>query len=528
MGQPRWRAEGSSILRDVTGGRMSESPRRILIVEDQRLIAADLERTVRALGYEVVGSAVSGEEAIQRSANSHPELVLMDIRLHGNIDGIRAATIIRERFDVPVVYLTAYTDEDTILRAKVTTPFGYVVKPFQDRELKAAIEIALYRQDAERMLAAERWRRQCAEEAQRQKDNFIAMLGHELRNPLAAIRSATELLKLRSDGQEQQVRAHAVLERQSAHMAKLIDGLLDFSRMAGGRIVIERVAVDVNVILRDLVQDRRAQIDRCGLTFVVETPATPLWVCGDQVRLAQVFDNLLSNAMRFTESGGRVTLRAAKSGDEVLVRVQDTGVGIEPKLLPHIFEPFRQGKQTLARAGGGLGLGLALVKGLIELHGGTVRVVSGGRGAGSEFIVGLPSGPAPVEKMTEPPARASGSRILIVEDNADAAETLQTLLQASGHDVRVAYEGETALRMAAGFLPDLVLCDIGLPGALSGYEVAGSLRESSREALLVAVSGYGGADDVRRSHEAGFDQHLTKPVDFLVIERLLVERQRIR
>ncbi len=746
---------------------------RILIVEDQRLIAADLENTLQKLGYTTVGVAPTGEEAVQKAGSCTPELVLMDIRLRGDMDGIEAAGIIRERYDLPVVYLTAYADEETLLRAKLTTPFGYVVKPFNERELRAAIEIALYKHKTDRKLAEERARRRLTEEAgllvdsvegyaiirldrtghvaawnhgaerltghgvddilgahfsmlmseeaqsagepddllanadregradhegwlmrkdgsrfwcnlsltglaapdgerlgfavvvrdlsereayrqavrdseqrfraavthapvpmmlhsedgevlamsdavlretgysreqlrttddwlelayrerapeirelvarafsdgaappqelvvvtasgerrnwlfclsepmmlgqrrgivavavdltdqrrveealkdeHRHKDEFIAMLGHELRNPLAAIRTATELMKLAAQQDQKLQRVQDVLERQTANMAKLIDGLLDVSRIVGGRIALDQEVCDLQDVLQEVMQAHVSQLEHRGVALRVESDPHPLWVRGDRVRLAQTFENLLSNAVKFTPKGGHIAVEARAAKDRIVVRIRDTGPGIDAALLPHIFEPFRQAEQNMARTTGGLGLGLAIVKGLVELHGGSVEVDCPPEG-GAVFTVSLPRSPPPEERTTKPPEQPGASRVLIVEDNQDAADTLRTVLETIGNQVEVAYDGESAVKAARRFDPQVVLCDIGLPG-MSGYDVARELRQAGQRCVLVAVTGYGRPEDIERAGNAGFDAHLTKPIAVTQIQQLLAEHR---
>lgn len=361
-------------------------------------------------------------------------------------------------------------------------------------------------------------------ESGRRKDEFLAMLGHELRNPLAAIRNAAELLKLTAGDDRRERRTQRVLERQSWHMTRLIDGLLEVSRIARGKVELDCEPVDVRSIVECVVQDRVSELQSRGLELNVDLPAEPVWVWGDRVRLAQVLDNLLGNAAKFTEEGSvTVTLRP-ENGSAVLA-VRDTGVGIRAEMLEQLFDPFQQERQDMARTGGGLGLGLAVAKGLVELHGGSIRARSAGAGAGSEFEVCLPLSARRREAATGEESRAVEPReILIVEDNVDAADMLRDLLELSGHHVGVAENGRDALDTLHGAGVDVVLCDLGLPG-MSGYELARAIRddESLRDVRLVAVTGYGQPEDRRRSQEAGFDAHLTKPIDLRALETVLVK-----
>jgi two-component system CheB/CheR fusion protein len=363
---------------------------------------------------------------------------------------------------------------------------------------------------------------QALRDASEQKDHFLAMLGHELRNPLAAIRGAAELLKLTHGGDPRLQRTQSILDRQTAHMAKLLDGLLDVSRIIRGKITLETEIVDLTAIVRDLAQDHAEQVERRGLAFQLELPASPLWIVGDRVRLAQVFGNLLANALQFTQAPGTITITGEADEDMAVITVRDTGIGIGPELLPHIFEPFRQGTQAIDRSTGGLGLGLALVKGLVELHGGESHAWSDGPGQGAVFTVRLPlvQQPAASERKQE---RQGPRRLLVVEDNLDMAELLRDMLMRSGHDVVLAYNGAQALEMARALEPDVVLCDIGLPGGMSGYDLARAIRQEAklRGVYLVALTGYGRPEDRADAEAVGFDAHLTKPVSMAAIQNLL-------
>jgi two-component system CheB/CheR fusion protein len=307
-------------------------------------------------------------------------------------------------------------------------------------------------------------------------------------------------------------------------MAGLIDGLLEISRIARGKIQLERAAVDLRRVLSSVVEDRSAQVDASGLTLRSSYPEQPLWIWADKVRLAQVFDNLLGNAMKFTPAPGRIELSLARDGEEAVLRVRDSGVGIRPEMLPRLFQPFQQEVQDIAREAGGLGLGLALARGLVELHGGSIDAHSAGPGTGAEFRVRLPLGSPPNESPSSDPAGPpSARRVLIVEDNVDAGETLSALLQLRGHRVTVALSGAQALEILRGQGADIVLCDLGLPG-MSGYEVARAVRADAglRGIRLVALTGYGQPEDRKRTAEAGFDAHLVKPVDLQALDGLLV------
>jgi PAS domain S-box-containing protein len=356
------------------------------------------------------------------------------------------------------------------------------------------------------------------QEADRRKDEFLGMLSHELRNPLAPIRNSLYILDRAEPTGQQARRAREVANRQLAHVTRLVDDLLDVTRIARGKIELRRAALDLAALARRTAEDYRAILQDRGLDLALELPDDPLLVEGDETRLAQVLGNLLSNAAKFTPSGGRVTLAVRADGERAAVHVRDTGPGIDPEVLPSIFEPFTQAQQTLARSEGGLGLGLALVKGLVELHGGEVRVERGPGGRGSDFVVVLPRA-APRAALAPGSTLAPGAstvprrRVLVVDDNRDAADTLAQLIELLGHEVDVAYDGPGALELARARRPDVVLCDLGLPG-MDGYQVARQLRAAGATSVrLVALSGYAQPEDVALALSAGFDGHVVKPPD---------------
>jgi two-component system CheB/CheR fusion protein len=358
-------------------------------------------------------------------------------------------------------------------------------------------------------------------EANRQKDEFLAMLGHELRNPLAAVRSAAELLRLMEAGDEQIERVRSVLQRQTSHMAKLLDGLLDVSRIVHGKIELERELVDLGELVREVAADYQPRFADAGTHLGLDLPTEALWVEGDRIRLTQVLDNLLSNAAKYC-AAGKVELSLKPQGTDLVLRVRDDGLGISPDLLPYIFDTFRQARQNMDRSAGGLGLGLPLVRGLVGLHGGTVSAYSAGEQRGAEFVVRLPGTRRRPVPDSERRPHGGRSRILIVEDNEDAADLLKELLELRGHEVTVAPDGQRALDWLESSVPDVILCDLGLPG-ITGLDVARAIRSDSRFAhvWLVALTGYGRPEDKERCEKAGFDAHITKPVSLHAIEQML-------
>jgi signal transduction histidine kinase/ActR/RegA family two-component response regulator len=355
-------------------------------------------------------------------------------------------------------------------------------------------------------------------EADRRKDDFVTMLAHELRNPLAPVRNAVQMLKMPGLNRDTARKACEMMERQVVHLVRLVDDLLDVSRVTRGVIELRREHVDLSAIFAGALEAAQPIFYARGHDAIVSLPSEPIVLDADPVRLAQVVTNILVNSAKYTPATGRIWLTGERDGPDAVIRVRDSGAGIAPEFLPRVFELFSQADRSLARTRGGLGIGLMLVRRLVEMHGGTVTASSPGLGQGSEFVVHLPAVPAVAEddrpKEASPPAVGASRRVLVVDDNVDAAESSAFLLRFSGHEVEVAHDGEAALRVVRGFRPDVVLLDIGLPGK-SGYEVARELRSrpEGEGIILAAVTGYGQDDDRRRSLEAGFDYHLTKPLD---------------
>jgi len=376
-------------------------------------------------------------------------------------------------------------------------------------------------------------RRQAEEalkEVNQRKDEFLAMLAHELRNPLAPIRNAAQLLNVHAPGRPEIEWARAVIERQTKHLVRLVDDLLDVSRMVRGQITLQKRRVDLAETVQAAVETSRPLIRLRKHHLTVQLPQEPIRLDADLTRIAQVLSNLLNNAAKYTDDGGQIRLEAEPDGEFVAVRVRDTGLGIASGLLPHVFDLFTQADRTLDRAEGGLGIGLTLVKRLVEMHGGRVEARSEGLGRGAEFIVWLPVVDAQHEPAAEsaPPPAVTGAesaqslRILIVDDNVDAADSIAMLLGMEGHQTRTVNTARAALLAVPDFAPDVVLLDIGLP-EMDGYEVARRLRAQNGqdEMRLVAVTGYGQPADRRRSQAAGFDEHLVKPVEPALLNELL-------
>jgi len=379
-------------------------------------------------------------------------------------------------------------------------------------------------------------RRQAEEtlkDVNRRKDEFLAMLAHELRNPLAPIRNAAQLLNVHSEGNPEIEWARAVIERQTKHLVRLVDDLLDVSRMVRGQITLQRKPVELAEVVQAAVETSRPLIRLRKHHLTVQLPEQPVLLEADLTRLAQVITNLLNNSAKYTDDGGQIRLDATVENGIMALRVRDTGLGVDPELLPHVFDLFTQADRTPDRSEGGLGIGLTLVKRLVELHGGTVEARSEGLGSGAEFIVRLPvlaaqtkhepaanvmSGRVPVVA----PADARNLRILVVDDNVDAADSIAMLLNMEGHDTRAVNTARAALLAVPEFQPEVVLLDIGLP-EMDGYEVARRLRAQNgkHRMRLVAVTGYGQPADRRRAQAAGFDEHMVKPVEPAALQDFL-------
>jgi signal transduction histidine kinase len=364
--------------------------------------------------------------------------------------------------------------------------------------------------------------------ADQRKNEFISMLSHELRNPLAPIRNSIYLLERVPGDTPMANNAREVIRRQTDHLTRLVDDLLDVTRVTSGKMVLARAPTDLVEVVRAASEDHRSLIEAAGIALRVALPSAPVIAHVDAARLTQVMGNLLQNALKFSAPGGWIEVHMSAAEGWAEVGVRDGGAGIDPELLRSLFEPFVQGERSMERGQGGLGLGLALARGVVRMHGGEISARSEGRERGAEFIMRLPLGPA--EATTHPlgdgadevAVPAAPKRVLIVDDNRDAADSLAQLVELFGHDAEVAHDGPSALACFDARHPDVVLCDIGLPG-MNGYEVARRMREKGAPVRLVAVSGYAQPEDLRQSAASGFDQHVAKPPAPDAIRRLLDE-----
>ncbi len=513
---------------------MNERPIRVLLVETDE----DDYRRTRSLLEQIPGGRYAidrvrtYDDALAAFASCSHDVYLIDNRLDGHTGLELLREALRRGCKAPVILQTGVGDLAVDLEAVRAGAADYLIKDqLTAAALERSIRYALERKRAEEALrqAREELERRVAErtaeltaanarlaEADRRKDEFLAVLAHELRNPLAPMRNAVALLRRRPahyDPVVEQMRA--MLERQVTHMAQLVDDLMDVARITRGKIELRLTSVDLAAIARRAVETILPLLEERKHRLDVALPEGPLWVRGDAVRLEQILNNLLQNAAKYTPPGGRIQLSAERAGDEAVVRVQDNGMGIRPEMLPRIFDMFQQGERGGGRTIEGLGIGLTLVRNLVKLHGGRIEAHSAGLGKGSMFEVRLPTAPAAAPSRPpapRPPHRPR--RVLVVDDNRDAAGSLAAVLRQEGHEVRVAYDGPSALEEARSFGPAVILLDIGMPG-MDGYEVARQLRHLTEHTTtpIVALTGFGSDDDHRRSAEAGFNHHLTKPVD---------------
>jgi nitrogen-specific signal transduction histidine kinase/ActR/RegA family two-component response regulator len=374
----------------------------------------------------------------------------------------------------------------------------------------------------EREMARAKSAEEKLQEANRRKDEFLAMLSHELRNPLAPIVTAAQVLDKVAPNDSRIAWVREVIERQVTHLAGLVDDLLDVSRITQGKITLHREAVELGKVIEHSLEIVRPLVDSKRHVLSVHVPETPVWVHGDFSRLSQIFSNVLHNAAKYTTDGGNIELDVVVDRGSVAVRVRDNGIGIEAQFLPHVFEVFTQGYRGLDRSQGGLGVGLAVVRRLVELHQGEVNVTSDGPGLGTEVNVRLPCISEVVQRpgiQSAPVKPQGGKRILVVDDNADAAESIAVLMGIEGHEVKTVTDAMQALACLDVFAPQVAIIDIGLPG-MNGYELAAGIRASRTLAkpLLIALTGYGQAEDFDRSRDAGFDHHFVKPADLRAIQ----------
>ena len=478
-------------------------------------------RRLLAARYDVEAVA-DGEEALAAARRARPDLVLSDVMMP-KLDGqqltraLRADPSLRE---VPVVLLSARAGEEARIEALHEGADDYVVKPFSARELLARIDsrlqIARLRSDA---VAATRTSEAALRASDRRKDEFIAMLSHELRNPLAPLRYGLEILRMKPEETVGASRIHDMMERQLGHLVRLVDDLLEMARINQGTLELRRERVTVAAVVSSAVETSDPLIREAGHRLEVAVPQVPLWLDGDPVRLGQILSNLLNNAARYTERGGRIWLDTEVRRDRVTLAIRDTGIGFDPGAAAGFFELFHRGSRSK-----GLGIGLTIARRLAEMHGGTIRASSEGPGRGACFTLELPlaGAPAAAKEKQSGDGDLTRRRVLIVDDNEDAADSLGMLLEPFTSKVRIARSGREALSIFEEFDPAVVLLDIGMPD-MDGYEVARAIRRryAERHPVLVAFTGWGQATDRDRAREAGFDHHLVKPADLGTLKAIL-------
>jgi len=524
-------------------------PVNILLVDDQPAKLMSYEAILAPLGERLI-QASSGREALEHLLKDEIAVVLIDVCMP-DIDGFELATMIRDHprhqrtaiifvsavlltdidrlrgFECGAVDYVGVPVEPEILRARVSVFADLHRKTRQLEALNEELEQRVGERTQELTEAAARLRESEAalRERDRRKDEFLAMLAHELRNPLAPIRNVVELLRQRPAGGREAHWSYEVIDRQLAHLTRLVDDLLDVSRITRGKLGIHRESADLRDIAHAAAEGIQPAVDAKRLRLDVSAPTAPVPVHADVVRMTQVVLNLLDNACKFTPPGGSILLTVAHEADAARIAVHDSGRGIAAEELPRLFQMFYQSSDAATPAQGGLGIGLALVSRIVEMHGGSVEATSDGPGRGSTFVVRLPiSVPAAV---TSQPASAAtlgvpGRRIVVVDDNEDNAESLALLLRRLGSEVRTAYDGQAAVEATRAFGADVVLLDIGLP-VMDGYAAARAIRAEpwGKAITLVAVTGWGQEHDRRKSREAGFDAHLVKPVDHRALMKLL-------
>jgi len=527
----------------------------ILLVDDQPARLLTYESILGELGHNLV-TAHSGTHALERLMADEYAVVLLDVNMPG-MDGFEVAGMIHEhpRFEkTPIIFITGvHISELDRLRGYTLGAVDYVAIPVVPTILrtKVAVLVELYCQrrelqklnrglaqantqlaEAHSTLQAEKTREleklnAALREANRNKDEFLAMLAHELRNPLASIHNAVQLMRNPQLPPAQLGWARDMIERQLGYLTRLIDDLLDVARITRGKINLAREAVPLASVVARAVETVQPALSRQGHALVLDVAEEPLYIDGDPTRLIQIVGNILNNAVKYTKPGGRIELTAGMAGEHIEIRIRDNGIGIEPDLIPSVFNLFAQASHNEPGGQTGLGIGLALVKRLVELHGGEVQAHSEGLDRGCEFTVRFPrlaAEPTPVALAASASTvnLAPQRRILIVDDNRDALESLARLLQLAGHEIHQASDGPQALALAADKQPDLVMLDIGMPG-MDGYEVARRIRAEpwGHAMVLVAVTGWGQDADRRRSRDAGFDSHWVKPLDAQKLAALL-------
>jgi signal transduction histidine kinase/DNA-binding NarL/FixJ family response regulator len=507
IGQP----QGDRVVPTVASGASAEYVREITVAIDGEFGRGPTGTSIRegraVVNQDFLANAAMGPWRDRAIHHGFRSSAAFPLRRNGTV--IASLTLYARE-------ASAFDDEHIRLLEALAADVSYAHDALEDERLRSLAEESLARSEAKLREAAER------------KNEFLAILSHELRNPLAPITNGLHVLEHAPAGGEQALRAQAVVKRQVRQLSRLVDDLLDITRVARGKLRTERVRVELTEIVRQSAEDHRPMFATARIEFAVALAPGPIWILGDSVRLAQIVGNLLTNAAKYTPGGGKVFLSVGEApAGTATIQVRDTGVGISADLLGQVFEPFLQVESTLERSRGGLGLGLALVKGLVDAHGGSVEARSEGAGLGAEFTVTLPIdvGPTPATDESVPGRSPLGPRrVLVIDDNVDVAMSVQDMLMLAGHEVEVAYNGSDGIDKARLFQPDIVICDIEMSG-MHGHQVVTAFRSDPllRSKFLVAHSGHARSEDVERAMALGFDAYIRKPASIAEIERVLAQ-----
>lgn len=522
---------------------------KILIIDDRQENLLCLEAVLKSPDYQLT-FANSGESALRCLLKDDFAVILLDIQMPG-MDGFETARLIRARKRsamTPIIFITAiYKNEKYIKQGYELGAIDYLFKPFQPNTLKWKVKAFVnrhlqYQQLAhqrnlqtqymnQRLEQYEKEFRQLSEQIQKadsQKKEFISILSHELRNPLASISASISLQKLVQPGGEEDRKARMVMERQTAQLSRLVNDLLDINRFTKNKITLKKEYIELNKLVQQAMADYQENFIKKGVSLIIKLTLTPIFLEVDPVRLTQAIGNLLHNAVKFTNKGDKTIITVAhdKKTNEAILTVQDTGIGVNLEILPNLFEPFMQADNSLDRSDGGLGLGLTIVKEIVQMHNGSVAVHSEGIGQGTKFTLRLPGATIAEQGSTTNYLEPRLLRILIIDDIPDITEILCSLISYLGHEAISASNGPEGITKAKEFKPDILICDIGLPG-MSGYEVARSFRNDNelKDVYLISLSGYAQPEDFERSKAAGFYQHLAKPVDLDTLKVILAEAQ---
>ncbi|HVE15305.1 MAG TPA: response regulator [Chthoniobacterales bacterium] len=500
-------------------------PVHFLLVDDLEGNLLSLEGLLRREGL-VLLKASSGTEALELLLKHEVALAILDVQMPG-MDGFELAELMRgsERTRrVPIIFLTAgNADRQRRFRGYEAGAVDFLHKPIEPDILRSKADVFYELFLQRRQIARQR---DALELADRRKDEFLAVLAHELRNPLTPIRYGLDMMRM-SPGQAPAEDMQAMMDRQLTHLVRLIDDLMDVSRISRGKIDLRKAHISLQAALQSAIEASRPFIESRRHALTLDIPEEPLWLDADATRISQVISNLLNNAAKYTSEGGQIGLSVNPTGNQVFISITDNGIGIPEEMLPRIFDLFTQVEKRGERSRGGLGIGLALARQLVELHQGTLEASSAGNGQGSTFVVQLPLAANAATPVPEPTQRAHDQtplRMLVVDDNVSSAETTGRILSMVGHEITLAHNGPDALRLAREIAPDVIMLDIGMPG-MSGYEVCRELRSAPafKDTVFIAQTGWGQERDRLKTREAGFDHHLTKPVNFHELAELLAK-----